>query len=665
MTSATNKSLEVIDRAPEAILVIDSNGFLVMANHMAEILFGCAREQIVGHPVSPLVAIDYEPGVENSTGILLPAFRHDGGTFQAEISLSSMPMDSGAVTIAIVRDVSSRSELEAELVRAEDKRRIAERVRLVAEAELVKAEGEKTVAERVRLEAEDERVRAEGEKTVAERVRLVAEAELVKAEGEKTVAERARLVAEDERVKAEGEKTVAERVRLKAETELVKADHEKSIAESVRLEAEVQRIKAEAEKTEAERVRLEAEMELERLKGLLHQSQRMESLGQLAGGVAHDFNNLLSVIVNYASFVGDELNKAVATQEGSQWSGPLSDVKQIQMAAERASVLTHQLLAFARREVIQARSLSFNEAISNIEEMLRRTIGEQIELSIDLEDNLTNVMADPGHIEQIILNLAINARDAMPLGGSLAIVTSTRDVTNAEWSLFGAPAGKYICVRFSDNGTGMSAEVRDRAFEPFFTTKPRGEGSGLGLATVYGIVLQSGGFIKIDSDEGVGSCITVLLPVDQGSLETSRNVAREDKRAVIDGSETILVVDDEEGLREVTRRILSRSGYNVLTASDGDEAFEIAASHPGRIDLLLTDVIMAKMQGPTVAKEVTALRPDVRVLFMSGHAQPVLEAEAVLGTKFQLVEKPFDQKTLLSNVRLALDSQLEGLSSQN
>lgn len=300
----------------------------------------------------------------------------------------------------------------------------------------------------------------------------------------------------------------------------------------------------------------------------------------------------------------------------------------------------------------------------NIEEMLRRTIGEQVELSIVLEEGLSNVMADPGHIEQIILNLAINARDAMPLGGTLSIVTSSREVTGAEWSLFGAPAGSYICVQFSDNGSGMSQEVCDRAFEPFFTTKPRGEGSGLGLATVYGIVLQSGGFTKIYSDEGVGTCINILLPIDKNSIENGSRSAAKEKNVSLDGSETVLIVDDEEGLREVTRRILSRSGYTVLSASNGAEAIEIAATHPATIHLLLTDVIMAKMQGPTVAKEVTLLRPDIRVLFMSGHAQPVLEAEAVLGTEFQLVEKPFDQKMLLTNVRLALDTKTELLTSQ-
>jgi CheY-like chemotaxis protein len=350
------------------------------------------------------------------------------------------------------------------------------------------------------------------------------------------------------------------------------------------------------------------------------------------------------------------LTEAAGEPAGARWQGPLKDVTQIQIAAERASVLTHQLLAFARREVIQPRALSFNDAIRNIEEILHRTIGEQIELTFDLAPNLSLVVADPGHIEQIILNLAINARDAMPMGGKLSIETSSRDISELEWQSFGAPPGSYVCVRISDNGAGMSSEIRDRAFEPFFTTKPRREGSGLGLATVYGIVLQSGGFTKIYSDEGVGTTITVILPVAPTQPERANNEESSARVGPPTGSETVLVVDDEEGLRQVTERILTRSGYTVLTASGGAEAVVIAKEYDGIIDLLLTDVIMPKIQGPAVAREVLKIRPAAKVLFMSGHAQPVLEAEAVLGTTFQMVEKPFDQRMLLEQVRRALDS---------
>jgi hypothetical protein len=483
------------------------------------------------------------------------------------------------------------------------------------------------VSERVAIAAEADRVRTE-----AERVRLVVEVERVKAHGEKIVAEGARVKAEDEKIVAEGARVKAEDEKIVAEGARVKAEDEKSVAEDVRLQAVVDRGHLEAQ---------------------LHQSQRMESLGELAGGVAHDFNNLLAVILNYASFVAEELSSASVAPDGTKWEGPLKDVEQIQLAAERARLLTRQLLAFARREVVHAQSLSLNDAISSMEQILRRTIGAQIDLDINLADDLPMVIADPGQVEQVILNLVINARDAMPSGGTLSIDTSARSRDDEEPSSDSLQS--FVCCRVSDNGTGMTPEVRDRAYEPFFTTKPTGEGSGLGLATVYGIVSQSGGRTKIYSSLGVGTSVTILLPA--ASPEATRDLTLANVAGAPQvGTETILVVDDESALREVTRRILVRSGYTVLSASGGREAIDLAtAASRDSIALVLTDMIMPAMQGPTVALEVRKIHPNIRVLFMSGHAQPVLKAGALLGTDFHLIEKPFDQVTLLENVRMVLD----------
>src|SRR6202044_734841 len=331
--------------------------------------------------------------------------------------------------------------------------------------------------------AEDHRWLKETAALIEEKsARIEAEAELARVSKE---AERLRLEAEADRITAEGEKRVAEGVRLEAEADRITAEGEKKDAERVRLEAEADRITAEGEKRVAEGVRLEDAAHRKQLEAQLHQSQRLESLGQLAGGVAHDFNNLLAVILNYASFVAEELSSATAADDGAQWEEPLKDVKQIQLAAERASLLTHQLLSFARREVVQARALSLNSAITRMEQILRRTIGEQIELVISLAPTLPLILADPGQVEQIVLNLAINARDAMPSGGTLSIDTAVMEILESDTSISGVPPGRYVRFRVSDTGMGMSAEVRDRAFEPFYTTKPRGEGSGLGLATVY------------------------------------------------------------------------------------------------------------------------------------------------------------------------------------
>jgi PAS domain S-box-containing protein len=665
--------LGFIDRVPDALIAIDENGLIILVNAQAELLFGYRRDQIVGMHVDrlvPIADIKYRP---SATGVEMFGRQQDGTRFPASISMLTRATTDGLITTATIRDATERIEIDAERMRLKAE---AEQDRLAAEERRITAEGEKEVAERVRLEAEARRITAEGEKEVAERVRLVAEVDRVTAEGEKEVAELARLAAEERRITAEGEKKEAERVRLEAEADRVTAEGEKKEAERVRLEAEADRVTAEGEKKEAERVRLEAEVDRvtaedektvaegarleavadrQRLEAQLHQSQRMESLGQLAGGVAHDFNNLLAVILNYASFVAEELSVAAESPEGAHWEAPLKDVRQIQLAAERASLLTHQLLSFARREVVQARPLSLNGAITRMEQILRRTIGEQVELVIELGGTLPMVLADPGQIEQIVLNLAINARDAMPSGGTLTIDTSAREVTEAESPISGVPAGDYVCFRVGDNGVGMAEDVRDRAFEPFFTTKPRGEGSGLGLATVYGIVSQSGGFTKIYSDEGIGTSITILLPAAKQDVLKEELEERAHHLKTLVGSETILVVDDEDALREVTRRILTRNGYTVLVASRGAEAVDIAATHGGKIDLVLTDVIMPVMQGPTVANEVRKLRPGIRVIYMSGHAQPVLEAEAVLGTDFLLLEKPFDQTILLENLRKVLD----------
>lgn len=636
MTLLTDKILaELLDAAPDAMLTIGDDGLIVMANGQAQLLFNYQEQDLLGLPMASLVP-DVAPSLRGQTSAnVLTGLRHGGEEFRAEITLSALVNGSRSLVTAVVRDVSAHSEREAE-------------------------------RKRVGSQAEDERretkaalVTAEDEKVVADEARVVAEAALVTAERETALAEHARLEAEVERFRCEVEIAETEHARLEAEVQRVKAEAEKSEAERLLLEAEVERVRCEAEIAEAEHARLEAEVVLERLEAQLHQSQRMESLGQLAGGAAHDFNNLLAVIMNYASFVSEELTTAAATSPGPNWDDLLNDVQQIQVAADRASVLTHQLLAFARREVVQVRPLNLNSAVRSIEEILRRTIGEQIALTITLDPLLPAVMADPGQVEQVILNLAINARDAMPSGGTLSIATSSREISSAEYSVFDAPAGSYTCLRVSDNGAGMSNAVRDRAFEPFFTTKPKGEGTGLGLATVYGIILQSGGFTRIYSDEGVGTTVTVLLPAKTSGTELrTRDEFPQDLSAPT-GTETVLVVDDEEGLRVVTKRILNRSGYKVITASNGAEALQVAKSYVGTIDLLLTDVVMATMQGPSVAKEVTKLIPGIRVLFMSGHAQPVLEAEAVLGTAFHLVEKPFDQKMLLESVRTTLDTQLE------
>jgi PAS domain S-box-containing protein len=404
---------------------------------------------------------------------------------------------------------------------------------------------------------------------------------------------------------------------------------------------------------QAERERLRAQAERERLERQLHQSQRLESLGQLAGGVAHDFNNLLGVILNYASFVAQEI-AARAAESGDDWAAVRSDLDEIQRAAERATNLTHQLLAFGRREVVKPVVLSCNEVIRDIERLLRRTLGEHIELVTELSDDLDVVMADPGQLEQVLVNLAVNARDAMPAGGKL-VLESRNVIVDEEYiarrSLM--QPGRYVRLRVSDTGAGMERETIVRAFEPFFTTKPKGEGSGLGLATVYGIVKQSGGDVEIYSEAGLGTTVSILLPASEASVSAPSEPVPA-RRLV--GNETVLVVEDEDAMRELTRRILTRHGYDVLVAARGDEAAWLARQHAGKIDLLLTDVVMPQMLGKEVVERVSAVRPGIRVLYMSGYAQPILTSQGTLEPGVTLVEKPFSERMLLAKLREVLDA---------
>jgi PAS domain S-box-containing protein len=400
-----------------------------------------------------------------------------------------------------------------------------------------------------------------------------------------------------------------------------------------------------------ERERLETEAERERLQNQLHQAQRLESLGQLAGGIAHDFNNLLAVIINYAEFVTNDLDTAAITEQGRQ--SMREDVEQISSAAERAAHLTHQLLAFARREVVQPEVVDVNDVVSDVEQLLRRTLGEHVELHSSLIDDLRPVLIDPGQLEQILVNLAVNARDAMPDGGTLRIDTANMDVDDDYTaSRPELSPGSYVRLRVSDTGVGMAPETVQRAFDPFFTTKPSGQGTGLGLATVYGIIQQAGGRSQIYSEPGVGTTFTVLLPATD---RTSSPIERQPASPVLQGDETILLVEDEQALREVTRRILAGAGYRVIVAASGPDALEAAGGHTGPIDLLLSDVIMPQMPGPQLAKRLLTERPSVRVLLMSGFAQPILDSGGHLDAGMTFIEKPFSGPALLAKVAQTLD----------
>jgi len=378
----------------------------------------------------------------------------------------------------------------------------------------------------------------------------------------------------------------------------------------------------------------------------LLQAQKMEAVGRLAGGVAHDFNNILGVILGYGETVEHKLPA----------EDPLRDkVKQILRAGRRAADLTRQLLAFSRKQVLQPRALDLNEVVLGMEKMLRRLIGEDIELATRLEPHLGTVRADPGQIEQVLMNLAVNARDAMSEGGHLKIEIGNADLDQAFTRTHSrVPAGRYVMLSVTDDGVGMSRETEAHIFEPFFTTKDPGKGTGLGLSTVYGIVKQSEGYIWVYSELGHGTTFKIYLPrIDEEVVAESEPAAT----AVSRGTETVLVVEDESALRDLLRDVLEDNGYTVLAAGGGEEALRAAEAHPGHIDLLLTDVVMPGMTGPRLAQEVLAKRPDLKVVYVSGYSEEAVASLGRLGPGALLVSKPFAAAVLLRALRSALNGK--------
>jgi PAS domain S-box-containing protein len=392
----------------------------------------------------------------------------------------------------------------------------------------------------------------------------------------------------------------------------------------------------------------------QRAERLLQRSDRMESLGQLAGGIAHDFNNVLAVMLNYADFAIEELLLA-ADEQPQRWEPVLHDVQEIGTAGRRAAALTRQLLSFARGDALETGMVNLNDVASNVEQLLRRTLGEQISLELVLEADPWTLEANAAQLEQMIVNLAVNARDAMPKGGRLSIET-VNVLVDDEYASSRPERrpGRYVRLRVSDTGHGMDAEARDHAFEPFFTTKDRATGTGLGLAIVYGAVTRAGGTVDIYSEPGHGTSVSIYLPVCEDQASSEPTVVPAPARST--GSETILLVEDDDALRPMAERILTRDGYRVLTAPDGPAAEQVAAAHRGEIDLLLTDIVMPGMLGSELAVRIRELDPQVRVLFMSGYAPGMLLHAGTLPPDAALVDKPFSADLLLGIVRRVLDT---------
>ncbi len=379
------------------------------------------------------------------------------------------------------------------------------------------------------------------------------------------------------------------------------------------------------------------------------QAQKMEAVGRLAGGIAHDFNNLLMVIQGYADLLADRLPVGEPLHRNAE---------QIQAAAQRAGALTQQLLAFSRKQILAPKVLNVHSVVADLEKMVQRLIGEDIELETSSKPDLWLVKADRSQIEQVVMNLAVNARDAMPKGGRLMIETA-----NVEFdaSVSHSPAvvapGKYVMLAVTDNGFGMDAKTQAHIFEPFFTTKEKGKGTGLGLATVYGVVKQSGGYVWVYSEPGHGTTFKIYLPRIEDEASTTSRDRKAKPESLPRGSEVVLLVEDEAGVRELAREYLEMSGYSVIVASDGHTAIELASMHVGSIHLLMTDMVMPGIGGRELAERVLTIRPEIKVLYMSGYTDQAVVHQGVLGTDAPLLQKPFTLATLTTKLREILAAE--------
>jgi signal transduction histidine kinase/DNA-binding response OmpR family regulator len=394
--------------------------------------------------------------------------------------------------------------------------------------------------------------------------------------------------------------------------------------------------------------RASAEQGLLQSQTRLQSVQKMEAIGRLAGGIAHDFNNLVQAIGGYTEILLRRL---------PDYDPLRRNAEEIKKAGDRAAALTRQLLAFSRQQVLQPKVLDLNMVVGNIDQLLRRLIGEDVVLKTVLASDLGPVRADAAQIEQVLMNLAVNARDAMPDGGTLTIRTQNVDLSSSDQrEPFTVIAGPYVLLSVADTGIGMTPEIRARAFEPFFTTKEPGRGTGLGLSTVYGVVKQSGGYIWLDSQQGQGTALRIYLPrVKERALS---EVRRAPQVSVPRGTETVLLVEDEEGVRDLIREWLAGHGYHVLAATNGLEALDVAARADGRIDLLVADVVMPQMGGPALAQRLLALRPDLKVIYVSGYADDALGDRQVLEAGAAFIQKPFPLDTLVRKVREILDASV-------
>ena len=619
----------VIDSAKDAILIADASRRITLFNPAAERMFRCPAAVALGQPVARFIPREYGPparadgaprGPEETLSHLARwgdrGVRGDGEEFPLEASVSKFEAAGSKFYTMVVRDITERRRAE---------RQIQEQAALLDKA-----------ADAIIVLGLDDRVRYWNHG--AERLYGWTTAEAVgssvadlhgegraagRCEAERAVLEKGEWAGELSNVTRAGRD-----VTVESRWTLVRDDLGEPGAKLI-IDTDV-----------TEKKKLEAQ---------LAQAQRMEGIGMLAGGVAHDFNNLLTVIIGYSELLMSE-------SRGRPEGAGRELVHEIKKAGERAATLTRQLLAFSRKQVLQPVILNLNSLIAELEKMLRRMIGEDIDLATALAPDLGRVKADPGQIEQVVMNLVVNARDAMPTGGRLTVETRNVELGSSYAENHqGVRPGPYVMLAVSDTGCGMDAATLARIFEPFFTTKEVGKGTGLGLATVYGVVKQSGGHVAVYSEAGRGTAFKIYLPRTVDAARAGASLTG--PAAAPRGDETVLLADDDEAIRRIAGIVLESSGYTVLAAQDGDEALQIGRAHPGPIDLLVTNVVMPKMSGRQLAESLAPVHPQMRVLYLSGYTDDAVVRHGVLEAGTAFLQKPFTPGVLARKAREVLDGR--------
>ena len=638
-------SQDLLETLPDAIVAVDRNGIIVQVNSQAQELFGYKRDELIGQKVEMLVPESYRPQHHNhranfahapktrrmGADLELYGRRRNGSEFPVEISLSPVATEDGMLVLSAIRDISDRKRMAEELRRASEElhRRTVEQL------------GENRARLASIIDSSEDAIISKDLNGIITSWNRGAE-HIYGYTSEEAIGKHISLLTPGDHTaeisKILGQIALGETVEHHESVRVTKDGRQLNVSISV------SPLRDASDKIVGASVIARDITAQKRSEGQLRQAQKMEAIGRLAGGVAHDFNNILGIINACTEFLRDRIDPAAE---------PSLYVENIRKASERGRALTKQLLAFSRTSAIQPRVLDLNERLRDISKLLRPLLGDDVEILIVPRSTSAVVEADPGQLDQIVVNLAVNARDAMPHGGKFILETGavSFDEAFADQNQAMRP-GKYILLAVSDTGHGMDEATMSRIFEPFFTTKDKGKGTGLGLATVYGIVKQSAGHILVYSEPGHGTTFKIYLPSADHKIGLGSKV--EVETVGPERQATILLVEDDEIMRSLTRQLLQEHGYTVVEADDGKSALEWAESHPQPVDLLLTDVVMRRMSGPELVERLHPSRPTLKVVYMSGYTGELIAEREMLQRGITLLEKPFSRTALLNTIHATL-----------